>query len=396
MRAIFRPIRAAWSRLPAPVRRFGPGLVLLTLALVAPAFTTGTEGWLPVTTLVLAAIYALFAMGLNIVVGYAGLLDLGYVAFFLFGAYVAAWLMSDFWFTRKVHILDTALPISQGIHLSFWFVLIVAGIVAALAGVIIGAPTLRLKSDYLALVTLGFGEILPETFRNAEKFTAGTKGIGPLDEIGTGPLHSITFNKLPKSIAPQDNNAKYYVILFLCALFVFASIRLRGGKLGRAWLAIREDELAASLMGVPLMRTKLWSYAIGAFAGGVAGTFYATVVGIVNVDSFTFAFSIIVLCAVILGGTGNVWGAIVGGAIITWFNYTGLVWLSGKVNKQFDTKFNFKQYEFGLFGLVLVLMMLFRPQGILPAARAKQVEEGEKKLVEDTLVDDTIAEVAPA
>ena len=257
--------------------------------------------------------------------------------------------------------------------------MIVAGIVAAIAGVLIGWPTLRLKSDYLALVTLGFGEILPEVFRNGGDFwgfnaTNGTQGIGPIDKIGTGPLNQLTFGALPKAISPQDQTAKYYVILFLCLVYIYVSIRLRGGKLGRAWLAIREDELAASLMGVPLMRAKLWSYAIGAFAGGVAGTFYATVVGIVNVDNFTFSFSIIVLCAVILGGTGNVWGAIVGGAVIMWFNYSGLAWIGKQIN------FKVTDYNFAFFGLVLVLMMLFRPQGLLPAARAKQVDELDKKL----------------
>jgi branched-chain amino acid transport system permease protein len=379
MATMLSPLRQWWRGLPTPIQRFGPGLLLLALAIAAPLFTTGGDGWLSPATLVYCAIYALFAMGLNIVVGYAGLLDLGYVAFFLFGAYVAAWLMSDFWFKRKIHILDTALPAVQGIHLSFWFVMIVAGIVAAIAGVLIGWPTLRLKSDYLALVTLGFGEILPEVFRNGGDFggfnaTNGTQGIGPIDKIGTGPLNQLTLGALPKTISPQDQTAKYYVILFLCVVYIFVSIRLRGGKLGRAWLAIREDELAASLMGVPLMRAKLWSYAIGAFAGGVAGTFYATVVGIVNVDNFTFSFSIIVLCAVILGGTGNVWGAIVGGVVIMWFNYSGLAWIGQQIN------FKVTDYNFAFFGLVLVLMMLFRPQGLLPAARAKQVDELDKKL----------------
>jgi branched-chain amino acid transport system permease protein len=164
------------------------------------------------------------------------------------------------------------------------------------------------------------------------------------------------------------------VILVFCALFVWVSLKLRDGRLGRAWMAIREDELAASLMGVPLMRTKLWSYAVGAVAGGVGGAFYATIVGTVNVDNFTFQFSIIILCAVILGGMGNVWGSILGGVVITWFNYTGLVWISDKLG------INLKKYEFAFFGLVLVVMMLFRPQGFIPAARTKQVKQAEKEM----------------
>jgi branched-chain amino acid transport system permease protein len=379
--------RSRWASLPSAARTAIPAVALLALALILPQVTTNADGWLPPLTLVFCAVYALFAMGLNIVVGYAGLLDLGYVAFFLFGAYVAAWLMSDFWHQTNIHFLDTALHKIPGIHLSFWIVMIIAAIVAALAGMLIGWPTLRLKSDYLALVTLGFGEILPETFRNGDNIrganiTNGTKGIGPLDKIGNGFLRPLSGGKLPKAVQPSNHNAKYYIILLFCVLFVYVSIRLRGGKLGRAWLAIREDELAASLMGVPLMRTKLWSYAIGAAGGGFAGTFYATTVGIVNVDTFIFAFSIIVLCAVILGGMGNVWGAIVGGLVITWFNYTGLTWIGGKIDTALGTKIKWTDYQFGFFGLVLVLMMLFRPQGLIPAARQKRVAEMERQIEE--------------
>jgi branched-chain amino acid transport system permease protein len=283
--------------------------------------------------------------------------------------------MSDFADSKNIHILDTAAATIHGIHLTFWFVAILAGVIAALAGVLIGAPTLRLKSDYLALVTLGFGEILPEVFRNAEKFTNGTKGIGPVDAVGTGPFAVLP--GIEKTIGPADYIAKYYVILIFCAMFVWISIKLRDGRLGRAWMAIREDELAASLMGVPLMKTKLWSYAVGAFAGGVGGAFYATIVGTVNVDNFTFAFSIIILCSVILGGMGNVWGAILGGLVITWFNYAGLKWIGLKINQAAGTHVNLVQYNFGLFGLVLVLMMLFRPDGFIPAARSKQVKKAD-------------------
>ena len=367
----------------------------LALAFVLPHlwFTKQPFGYLPLFTVVLCAVYALFALGLNVVVGFAGLLDLGYVAFFLFGAYVGAWLMSDFAVnvssgtrTLSFHFLSAANPKIPGIHLSFFIVVIIAGMVAAVAGVVIGAPTLRLKSDYLALVTLGFGEILPEVFRNGDKLppgglnlTNGTKGIGPVDDVGMGFLNLIP--GIPKTIVSSDYRTKYYVILVFCALFVWVSIKLRDGRLGRAWLAIREDELAASLMGVPLMRTKLWSYAVGAVAGGVGGAFYATIVGTVDVNTFTFQFSIIVLCAVILGGMGNVWGAIMGAVVITWFNYTGLTWLGGKFNSAAGTKIEFVNYNFGLFGLVLVLMMLFRPDGFIPAARSKQVKKAEEQVL---------------
>ncbi len=385
------------------------GIVALVLvALDLPNRATDTDGILPLGTVVLCAVYALFALGLNIVVGFAGLLDLGYVAFFLFGAYTAAILMSDFGyqvseragssehqFAFDVHFFSAALDTIKGIHLSFWLVIIIAAVVAAVAGLLIGAPTLRLKSDYLALVTLGFGEILPEVFRNGDNvagynLTNGTKGIGPVDRIDMGYLSKIPnlpiVGKIPETVASADNKTKYYVILLFCALFVYASLKLRDGRLGRAWMAIREDELTASLMGVPLMRTKLWSYAVGAVAGGVGGAFYATIVGTVNVDSFTFSFSIIVLCAVILGGMGNVWGAIAGGVVITWFSYTGLVYIGGKVNSGFGTDINLKDYEFGLFGLVLVVMMLFRPQGLIPAARSRQVKKADQRVIEDDLL----------
>jgi branched-chain amino acid transport system permease protein len=168
---------------------------------------------------------------------------------------------------------------------------------------------------------------------------------------------------------------------------VWVSVKLRDGRLGRAWMAIREDELAASLMGVPLMRTKLWSYAVGAVAGGVGGAFYATIVGTVNVDTFIFSFSIIVLCAVILGGMGNVWGAMLGAVVIEWFNDNGLKYMGTKINNAFPdgsylNKFNFINLQFGLFGLVLVLMMLFRPDGFIPAARSKQVKKAEQQVLQ--------------
>ncbi|MCU1392203.1 MAG: branched-chain amino acid transport system permease protein [Ilumatobacteraceae bacterium] len=412
--AIFVAVFIALTKLKAPnptsARVFNilRAIALIIGVLCIPSIATSTDGPLPLGTVVLCSVYALFALGLNIVVGFAGLLDLGYVAFFLFGAYVAAFLMSDFGyqvsarpgasrhqFSFDVHFLTAALDTIKGVHISFWLVLIVAAVVAACAGLVIGAPTLRLKSDYLALVTLGFGEILPEVFRNSDdvygfNLTNGTKGIGPVDQISMGYLHNLPklpiIGKIPATVTSADNHTKFYVIALLCAIFVYASLKLRDGRLGRAWMAIREDELAASLMGVPLMRTKLWSYAVGAAAGGVGGAFYATIVGTVNVDSFTFAFSIIVLCAVILGGMGNVWGAIAGGVVITWFDYTGLTYLGAKFNSGFGTNINLKDYEFGLFGLVLVLMMLFRPEGILPASRSRQVRKADARVIQDDML----------
>lgn len=377
------PVTTAFTKPKLDTKRALIALAGIAFALALPhlGFTKNPTGFMPITTVVFMAVSALFALGLNIVVGYAGLLDLGFVAFFLFGAYVAGWLMTDFaayvtgrdgsWSSLKVDLLAEVSPTQPlGIHVSFWMVIVVAAIVAAIAGVIIGWPTLKLKSDYLALVTLGFGEILPEVFRNAEKFpigelnlTNGTKGIGIMDDIGLG------FRKIRTS---GDYIPRYYVILVFCAIFIWVSVKLRDGRLGRAWMAIREDELAASLMGVPLRRAKLWSYAVGAAAGGVGGAFYATIVGTVDISTFTFQFSVIILCSVILGGMGNVWGVVLGATAISWLSYTGLAWSSKK------TGLDLKQWEFALFGIVLVLMMLFRPEGLIPAARSKQVKQAEK------------------
>lgn len=377
-----------------PMKAATVASLAIAVAVVAPqlGFAQNPSSFFPLFTIVLCAVYALFALGLNVVVGYAGLLDLGYVAFFLFGAYVGAFLMSDFFyqvnprkpsdkqFAFDIDIFGNGIDGVPGIHISFWLVLIIAGIVAAIIGVIIGAPTLRLKSDYLALVTLGFGEILPEVFRNSDdvsgyNLTNGTKGIGPVDNIGTGWLTAIpgVDDQLLNGISPT----KYYIAVGLCVIFVWISLRLRNGRLGRAWMAIREDELAASLMGVPLMRSKLWSYAVGAVAGGVGGVFYASVVGTVNVDNFKFSFSIIILCSVILGGMGNVWGVILGAVVITYVNDNGLKWAGMQL---FDSETALVQYNIGLFGLVLVLMMLFRPDGFLPAARLKQIRQVDEKI----------------
>jgi branched-chain amino acid transport system permease protein len=341
------------------------------------------ENWLPMSTCILALVYVMFSLGLNIVVGYAGLLDLGYVAFFLLGAYSAGWFMSTFFYHHKVHFLDDANPNLPGLHFSFWITIWFAVIICMVFGVIIGAPTLRLASDYLALVTLGFGEIIPQIFRQGESIgginiSNGTKGIGPLDALDMGPFAWIP--GVPHKIGPFDYITRYYVIFFLCIGFVLISLRLRGGKLGRAWLAVREDELAASLMGVPLRNTKLWAYAIGAAAGGFGGAFFAGHINTVNVDSFNFQFSVLVLCMVIVGGMGNVYGVTLGAILLCWLNYTGLRQLGDEFNSIFGTSIDVPRNEPMILGLILVGMMLFRRDGILPAARQQQVRKLEAQL----------------
>ena len=326
------------------------------------------QNWLPPTAVNEAMVWVICALGLNIVVGYAGLLDLGFVAFWAIGGYSAGWFMSAFFRQANIHFFSTAPKNLPGIHISFWGVIFIGGLICALFGIIIGGPTLRLKSDYLALVTLGFGEIIPQIFTNGENIAGfnmsnGTKGISPVDNIGV----------VGKSLGPFDFSWKFFIFVLLTAMMVFISLRLRTGRLGRAWLAIREDELAASMMGVPLMRTKLAAYAVGAFTGGIGGVAFATHVNGVFADRFNFSISIILLAMVVLGGMGNVWGVMVGALLIAWVNSTGLPAFGDLVNNTFHTQINFPSYNFLLFGGVLVLMMLFKREGLIPESRLKAI-----------------------
>lgn len=329
---------------------------------------TIVQNWFPPTALNEAMVWVIAALGLNIVVGYAGLLDLGFVAFWAIGGYTAGWFMSSFFRQVNFHLLSTSPKAVPGMHISFWGVIFIGGLICAFFGLIIGAPTLRLKSDYLALVTLGFGEIIPQFFVNGSNIggfnlTNGTQGISPVDNIGVPG----------RSLSPFDFSWKFFIFVLLTAFMVFMSLRLRTGRLGRAWLAIREDELAASMMGVPLMRTKLSAYAVGAFSGGVGGVAYATHVGGVFADRFNFSISIILLAMVVLGGMGNVWGVMVGALLLAWINSTGLPAFGDLVNNTFHTQINFPSYNFLLFGGALVLMMLFRREGLIPESRLKAI-----------------------
>jgi branched-chain amino acid transport system permease protein len=326
------------------------------------------QNWFPPTSLNEALVWVICALGLNIVVGYAGLLDLGFVAFWAIGGDSAGWFMSSFFRQLNVHFFSTSAKTLPGIHISFWGVIFIGGLICAFFGLIIGAPTLRLKSDYLALVTLGFGEIIPQFFVNGSNIggfnlTNGTQGISPIDNIGVPG----------KSLNPFDFSWKFFIFVALAAFMVFMSLRLRSGRLGRAWLAIREDELAASMMGVPLMRTKLSAYAVGAFSGSIGGVAYSTHVGGVFADRFNFSISIILLAMIVLGGMGNVWGVMVGALLIAWINSTGLPAFGDLVNSTFHTQINFPSYNFLLFGGALVLMMLFKREGLIPESRLKAI-----------------------
>ncbi|MEN3304496.1 MAG: branched-chain amino acid transport system permease protein [Micromonosporaceae bacterium] len=349
----------------------------ITMGYMGDSVVSFARSWVPLTSINEALVWVMCALGLNVVVGYAGLLDLGYVAFWAIGGYVGGWLMSSFFNHLNINVLGNPAPFTTGgIHFNFWFVLVAGAVVCAVFGVIIGAPTLRLRSDYLALVTLGFGEIIPQVFHNGDNvggfnLSNGTKGIGPVDEI-----KGLSINQAGsgwRSLGPFDDLSRYIIFIVLTALIVFISLRLRVGRLGRAWLAIREDELAASAMGVPLMRTKLAAYGVGAMAGGLAGVAFATHVGTVLPDGFNFSKSIILLAMVVLGGMGNVWGVIIGALLLAWFNSTGLKQIGTTINGAFGTDINFTSYTFLIFGAVLVLMMLFRREGFLPEARTRLV-----------------------
>jgi branched-chain amino acid transport system permease protein len=342
--------------------------------------SSGINDWIPISTFNESMVWIIMALGLNVVVGYAGLLDLGYVAFWALGGYTAGWLMAQPWaYTFTFHLLSPpALNNAQGIHITFWFVLIIAGIVCAILGIIIGAPTLRLRGDYLALVTLGFGEMIGQIAKNGYVFgvnvTNGDTGIASIDPIGTGPLGNL--KGVPKALTAFDDTYKLLVLAGLVGICLFISLRIRDGRLGRAWLAIREDELAASMMGVPLVKTKLSAYAVGAFFGGLGGVGFASAVtGNVASSRFAFSVSITVLLMVVLGGMGNVWGVMIGAVVLSWVNSTGL----NQIGIQYDewTGFHvgekFKQNQFMLFGIALVLMMLFRPGGFIPEKRTQKL-----------------------
>jgi branched-chain amino acid transport system permease protein len=337
---------------------------------------------------ILALAYVVMALGLNLVVGFAGLLDLGYVAFYALGAMSVGWWASDF-FTgaggaeEGIHIgvsgFAATLP---GIHVNFLLILIGAIIVCAVAGAIIGLPTLRLRGDYIAIVTLAFGEIIGRIFQNGDELTLigdyklsnGRQSISPIDSI------DIPF------LDPFDsalNLRPYYWTAFALVLVVlFVNLRLRDSKLGRAWIALREDEVAAASMGVPLVKTKLLAYATGGAFGGIAGAFLGAYFSSVNANQFQFGLSIFILAMVILGGLGSIWGVVLGAVALSFVN-TRLIpdvldqgWV-GKKLTDLGLDFSFVEISFGIFGFILVIMMVLRPEGLLPERRRKmELTEG--------------------
>jgi branched-chain amino acid transport system permease protein len=338
------------------------------------------------STMVVMMIFTVMALGLNFVVGYAGLLDLGYVAFYAVGAYMAGWFASNQFAKQNIDFGAVGLYKGDtGFHFSIWLVLLMAGIATALIGVLIGLPTLRLRGDYLAIVTLGFGEILPQIARNGDhlfgtsfNLTNGTGGITPIDGPGFGNWAQAHLG-LPAEYLNLQNfdEVFFWTALVLVVITVFCSARLRDSRIGRAWIAIREDETAAAAMGVPLMRTKTWAYATGAFFGGVAGAFYASYKSGAFPDDFFFQISVFILCMVILGGMGNIWGVILGACFLSYLDREGLSNVGTWINGHFGTHLDVPLYEFGIFGAIIVIVMLFRPEGLIPSSRvAAEMHEG--------------------
>ncbi len=344
-------------------------LVAMVLTIVLP-FIVGGGGFLQATIVALA--YVVMALGLNVVIGFAGLLDLGYVAFYAIGAYTVGWLASGFFFAEKVNVASSAPAGSIGIHLNFILLLICAMIFTSIAGMLIGLPTLRLRGDYIAIVTLAFGEIIGTLVVNGsnisflghgQTLTAGNLGISSLDMPYFPGLG--TFGLL-------DLRPWYWLILVITFICLFVAYRLRDSRLGRAWIALREDEVAAVSMGIPLVKTKLMAYAIGAAFGGVSGVFLADFDQTVNASQFEFQFSIFVVSMVILGGVGSIPGAVLGALLISYINYYLIPDVLNTLPHTFGLNFDLTDLSIGIYGFLLVIVMVLRPQGLWPEKRRKR------------------------
>jgi branched-chain amino acid transport system permease protein len=372
----FRELRAQLTEWREAVQGFLPpwwsralAVILIGVGIVLPFFFSVDSGFMNAT--IIAVAYAVMSLGLNIVVGFAGLLDLGYVAFYALGAYSLGWFGSGFFYKAHIHVLVS--PVAgtlPGIHLNFLLVLIAAAAICALAGVIIGLPTLRLRGDYIAIVTLAFGEIIGVVAVNGqsvhisggETLTAGNLGISAVDSPyfpGIG-----LFNQL--NLRPW-----YWLILGVMLLVLFVNLRLRDSRLGRAWVALREDEVAAVSMGIPLVRTKLMAYSIGAAFGGMSGAFFGTYFTVVNASQFQFGFSIFILAMVIIGGLGSIWGAVAGGLLLGYINYYLIPDVLNSLPSKVGLNFQLTEIEFGIYGFLLVMMMILRPQGLIPERRRR-------------------------
>jgi branched-chain amino acid transport system permease protein len=364
------------------------GVIVVSLAMLVPLIFGQLSSEMDVA--IWAVAYVMFALGLNIVVGFAGLLDLGYVAFYAVGAYMIGWFASDHFSKvnggKGVHIGASGL-VSQapGFHFNFILIVLIGMTMAAIAGAIIGLPTLRLRGDYIAIVTLAFGEIAGTIALNGSdieiggyRLTGGQQAISPIDEPNL-PVAGV-FN------SALDLKPYYYLGLAMAVLTLMVCFSLRDSRVGRAWIAIREDEVAAASMGVPLVRTKLLSYAIGAAIGGAAGAFLGAYNQAINSNQFQFSFSILILAMIILGGLGSIWGTVLGAIALAFVDRYLLDKLHNVPHDVFGLNFTTSEINFGIFGFILVMMMIIRPEGLLPERRRKM------ELTEGVGTDETLYE----
>jgi branched-chain amino acid transport system permease protein len=329
--AVILPLVGDWIALPVWLRRATSGSALARFALAG-----------------------LFALGLNVVVGFAGLLDLGYVAFWAIGAYTAAILSGASTYSRAIRTTPGIIDRPQW-QAWMWLILLVALGVAVLAGILLGSPTLRLRGDYLAIVTLGFGEIIRSAANNLDSITLGPQGISSI------PHPAITIGGLSVKWGTFVDNKYYWLLLVFVVIWIVAITFLDRSRIGRAWVAIREDEVAAAAMGVPVVRMKLTAFAIGACTAGVGGVVFAQQINTVSPNAFTVIQSVLILCMVVIGGMGSIPGALLGAAIIT---------LVPEIFRGFE------EYRFFVFGLALIVVMAFRPQGLLPSKRREAELKG--------------------
>lgn len=363
-----------FANIPPRTRQAIGLLALATVLLLFPYFHNNDAD---IASMANAGAYVALALGLNIVVGFAGLLDLGYAAFFAIGVYYygvfTAYQVMPLWSSGWAPFAALGLveKINQGgpdlVHftLSFWLALPTAALVTSFFGVCFGAPTLRLRGDYLAIVTLGFGEIVPIVFRNSDSITNGAAG---LNGVASPSIFGFDFG--------VDATPYYYVGLFLVAFLIYVSIRLRDGRVGRAWMAIREDETAASTMGVNLVNYKLLAFAIGAGFAGMTGVYYVAILQTATPDMFNFNVSAMLLVMVVLGGMGSVWGVVVGAFLLqimqSWL-LPDLNWMlhgiGAAVGSNWLQTVDMVKSTQLIFGVILVFMMLFRRDGLIPATR---------------------------
>jgi branched-chain amino acid transport system permease protein len=335
------------------------GVALIAVALALLPFVLAGIGtaWVRITNL--AILFVLLSLGLNIVVGFAGLLDLGYIAFYAVGAYTYALLASPHF----------------DLHLPFWIILPIGAAVACLFGVLLGAPTLKLRGDYLAIVTLGFGEIIRIFLNNLSQpvnLTNGPQGITLIDPFRIGSFNFAT----PSTVGGLTFTGPikyYYFLVLLVIVIIVINLRLQNSRIGRAWEAIREDEIAARAMGINTRNMKLLAFAMGASFGGVSGGVFAATQGFISPESFVLVESVMVLSMVVLGGMGNVFGVILG-AILLSFVPEVLRYTVEPVQRALFGRMIIEPevIRMLLFGLALVLMMLYRPAGILPSALRKR------------------------